>query len=106
MGIGTAAFGLLVAPSASQASIDPTLLKALPVQGDETGAAQRLRQVEAVQRPASDLVEIPFTELPSGVSFREYREGKGDAGTVLMKFIIGCNTISIHSLIPIFLLFP
>lgn len=81
VGIGSSGLAIVFgAPSISHAGIDPTLLKNLPVQGDESGAVQRLRQVEAVQRPSSDLVDIPFTELPSGVSFREYREGKGDAG--------------------------
>lgn len=67
-------------PTVAQAGIDPALLKSLPVQGDESGAAQRLRQVEEIQRPQTDLVDIPFTELPSGVSYREYRQGKGEAG--------------------------
>ena len=79
--LGSSAFAALLVPSVAQAGIDPTLLKSLPVQGDESGAAQRLRQVEAVLKPASDLVDIPFVELPSGVSYREYRNGKGDAGT-------------------------
>ena len=78
---GVAATGFLWGmPTVAQAGIDPALLKSLPVQGDESGAAQRLRQVESIQRPETDLVDIPFTELPSGVSFREYREGKGEAG--------------------------
>ena len=74
--------GLLTAQPAN-AGIDPSLLKSLPVQGDESGASQRLRQIESIQRPASDLVDVPFNELPSGVSYREYREGKGEAGTYL-----------------------
>ena len=68
--------GILFSPTVAHAGIDPTLLKSLPVQGDESGSAQRLRQIEAIQRPSSDLVDVPFTELPSGVSYREYREGK------------------------------
>ena len=74
--------GLLTAQPAN-AGIDPSLLKSLPVQGDESGASQRLRQIESIQRPASDLVDVPFNELSSGVSYREYREGKGEAGTCL-----------------------
>jgi hypothetical protein len=73
--------GLLL-PAVANAGIDPSLLKTLPVQGDESGAVQRLRQIEDVQRPATDLVNVPFEELPSGVSYREYREGKGEAGTI------------------------
>lgn len=78
--LGSSAAVAVLIPSVANAGIDPTLLKNLPVQGDESGATQRLRQVEALQKPASDLVDIPFTELPSGVSYREYREGKGEAG--------------------------
>ena len=74
-------------PEVANAGIDPTLLKALPVEGDKDGTAQRLRQIEAVQRPASDLTNIPFEELPSGVSYREYREGKGEAGTFDFNYV-------------------
>ena len=77
---GTGAMSVLTVPTVAQAGIDPAMLKSLPVQGDESGSSQRLRQIEAIQRPSSDLVDIPFEELPSGVSFREYRAGKGDAG--------------------------
>mmetsp|Transcript_46636 Transcript_46636/g.113638 ORF Transcript_46636/g.113638 Transcript_46636/m.113638 type:complete len:244 (+) Transcript_46636:1102-1833(+) len=77
--VGTGAMSLLTIPTVAQAGIDPTMLKSLPVQGDESGSSQRLRQIEAIQRPSSDLVDIPFEELPSGVSYREYRAGKGDA---------------------------
>jgi hypothetical protein len=73
-------------PNIANAGIDPSMLKNLPVQGDESGQATRLRQIENVQRPASDLTNMPFEELPSGVSYREYREGKGDAGTYHFKF--------------------
>ena len=78
--LGTTSSILLSSPQIANAGIDPTLLKTLPVQGDESGAAQRLRQVEAIQRPATDLEDKPFEKLESGVSYREYREGKGDAG--------------------------
>lgn len=71
---------LLWFPSMARAGIDPSLLQKLPVQGDEAGTLQRIRQLEALQRPSSDSVDVPFTDLPSGVSFREYREGKGEAG--------------------------
>jgi hypothetical protein len=71
------AVAILTAPSIARAGIDPALLKSLPVQGDDTGSAQRLRQVEAIQKPVVD--DKPFESLPSGVSFREYREGRGEA---------------------------
>ena len=72
-------------PNIANAGIDPSMLKNYQVQGDESGQATRLRQIENVQRPASDLTNMPFEELPSGVSYREYREGKGAAGTYHFK---------------------
>lgn len=72
---------IVTLPSMANAGIDPSQLKNLPVQGDASGTAQRLRQIEAVQRPSSDLQDIPFEQLPSGVSYREYRDGKGEAGS-------------------------
>ena len=71
---------LVVLPLVANAGIDPNQLRNLPVEGDVSGTAQRLREIEAIQRPASDLTNVPFEELPSGVSYREYREGKGEAG--------------------------
>ena len=96
---GALGAGLLLNPTVAKAGIDPTLLKSLPVQGDESGSAQRLRQIEAIQRPTSDLVDIPFTELPSGVSYREYREGKGEAvvqkgSKVAAEMTIRCKSFS------------
>jgi hypothetical protein len=66
-------------PRPAQAGIDPSALRNLPVEGDSSGTAMRLRQIEAVQRPESDLVNSPWEELSDGVQYREYREGKGDA---------------------------
>jgi hypothetical protein len=81
--------GLVGVASPAFAGIDPALLKSLPVQGDESGTAQRLRQIEAIQKPASDLVDVPFENLPSGVLYREYREGKGEAvGMVLTNLVV------------------
>lgn len=90
---------LLWFPLTAHAGIDPALLQKLPVQGDEAGTAQRLRQLEAIQKPSSDLVDIPFTELPSGVSFREYREGKGEAvvqngSKVAVEMTIRCKSFA------------
>lgn len=68
-------------PLVAKAGIDPNQLRTLPVEGDVSGTQQRLREIDAVQRPPSDLTNVPFEELPSGVSYREYREGKGEAGT-------------------------
>lgn len=90
---------LLSSPLVANAGIDPTLLKSLPVQGDESGTAQRLRQIEAIQRPTTDTVDVPFEELPSGVSYREYREGKGEAvvqkgSKVAAEMTIRCKSFS------------
>lgn len=64
----------------ANAAIDPALLKALPVEGDTTGAASRLRMIESANGPQpDDSKDIAFTKLPSGASYRQYREGKGDA---------------------------
>ena len=79
--LGSAALGTTLLPtSPANAGIDPSLLKGLSVEGDVSGTAQRLRQIEEIQRPASDTLNIPYEKLPSGIEYREYREGKGDAG--------------------------
>ena len=78
---GAAALTLAtVAPQPANAGIDPSLLRSYSVEGDDAGTAQRLRQIEDIQRPASDNLNIPYEKLASGVEYREYREGKGDAG--------------------------
>ena len=65
----------------ANAGIDPRSLRNFQVEGDVSGTAQRLRQIEDIQRPASDTLNIPYEQLKSGVEYREYRDGKGDAGT-------------------------
>ena len=81
--LGSAAMATttLTQTTPAYAGIDPSLLKSYSVEGDASGSAQRLRQIEEIQRPASDTLNIPYEKLPSGVEWREYREGKGDAGT-------------------------
>ena len=60
--------------------IDVSALKALPVEGDTTGATSRLQQIQSVNGPQpDDEKDIAFEKLPSGASYRQYREGKGDA---------------------------
>ena len=68
-------------PMIVHAGIDPTALKNLPVEGDTAGTATRLLQIEAIQKPAADEVDKPWEDLPSGVSFRDYREGRGQQGS-------------------------
>jgi len=77
---GAAALSTTILPTAANAGIDPSMLKSMKVEGDASGTAQRLRQIEEIQRPASDTVNMPYEELASGVSYREYREGRGEAG--------------------------
>ena len=95
----TAAVVSTMLPSPAYAGIDPSLLRSLPVEGDSSGTQQRLRQIDAVQRPTSDLENIPFVELPSGVSYREYREGKGEAvvqegAKVAVEMTIRCRSFA------------
>jgi hypothetical protein len=89
--VAALAFPIAVIPQIANAGIDPSLLRNIPVEGDTSGQAMRLRQIDAVQRPETDLQNIPFVELPSGVSFREYREGKGDSGALYL-----CRDITIR----------
>merc|ERR1712025_907396 len=49
------------------------------VEGDASGTATRLRQIQEIQKPASDTIDKEYEKLPSGVEYREYREGSGDA---------------------------
>jgi FKBP-type peptidyl-prolyl cis-trans isomerase FkpA len=75
-----AAFSIAVsAPQAAFAGIDPNALKALPVQGDVVGGTTRLRQIEALKNPESDTVDQAWEELTSGVAYRDYRVGRGEA---------------------------
>jgi hypothetical protein len=67
-------------PQPASAGIDPNALKSFAVEGDTTGASSRLRQIESANGPRpEDSKDIAFEVLPSGASFREYREGKGEA---------------------------
>ena len=82
--VGAAVLGTsntILPTTPANAGIDPSMLKSYQVEGDVSGTAQRLRQIEEIQRPASDTLNIPYEKLPSGVEYREYREGKGEAGT-------------------------
>lgn len=73
-------FAATALSSPANAGIDPALLKAIPVEGDTTGAASRLRIIESANGPQpDDSKDIAFEKLPSGVSYRQYRDGKGDA---------------------------
>jgi len=84
----------------ANAGIDPSSLKSLPVEGDTSGAVTRLRQIESANGPLpEDSKDIAFEVLPSGASFREYREGKGDAtvhpgSKVAVEMTIRCRSFA------------
>lgn len=63
---------LLVLPQTAKAGIDPNALKNFKVEGDDSGAAMRLRQLnqEEDKTKPEDLVNIPYEKLTSGVSYR------------------------------------
>ena len=91
------AIGGLGVPVA-EAGIDPNALKALPTEGDTSGAASRLRQIEAINTQPVN-TDAPFETLPSGVSYGEFREGKGDAvvqpgSKVAVEMTIRCKSFA------------
>lgn len=98
----TALVLVLASPLPSSAGIDPSALKSLPVEGDATGATSRLRQLSSLSdsgpRP-EDSKDIAFEVLPSGASYREYREGKGDAAVrpgskVAVEMTVRCRSFA------------
>lgn len=98
-----AALAILVqAPQAANAGIDPNALKNLQVEGDDSGAAQRLRALNGVPEDKArpeDTVDIPYEKLASGVEYRQYREGKGDAivkdgSKVAVEMTIRCKSFA------------
>lgn len=90
---------LLSSASPALAGIDPSALQSFSVEGDASGSTTRLRQIEADRNRPSDLVNQPYEELSSGVSYREYREGKGDAvvapgSKVVVEMTIRCKSFA------------
>eukprot|EP00979_Chaetoceros_neogracilis_P011306 scaffold2748_cov179-Chaetoceros_neogracile.AAC.1 len=87
-------------PDAASAGIDPSALQSLKVEGDNNGSVQRLRQLKEETGPKiEDLVDIPFIKSPSGISYREYREGKGEVtvkqgSKVAVETTIRCKSFS------------
>ena len=63
-------------------AIDPSELRSYAKPGQisivEKGSSiqEQLKSIQEAQK-VIDVADIPFIELPSGVSYREYREGKG-----------------------------
>jgi len=88
---------LLLPVQTATAGIDPSALRNLPVEGDAAGAAQRLRQLEQQQTATPQNVE--FIELPSGVSYGDFRLGRGDAvvqpgSRVAVELTIRCRSLA------------
>mmetsp|Transcript_22169 Transcript_22169/g.33288 ORF Transcript_22169/g.33288 Transcript_22169/m.33288 type:complete len:237 (-) Transcript_22169:17-727(-) len=86
-------------PAVSNAGIDVNTLKALPVEGDNSGVTTRLRQIEAEKNRPEDTVDKVWEKLEDGVQFREYREGRGEAvvqdgSKVGVEMTIRCKSFS------------
>ena len=70
------------------------------MEGDTTGVATRMRQIETVNGPRpEDSKDIAFERLASGASYREYREGRGDAtvangSKVAVEMTIRCQSFT------------
>lgn len=95
----TATTAISIVPRIANAGIDPSALKNYQIEGDASGVATRLKQIQEEKVRPSDTIDIPFTELPSGVSFREYREGKGEAvvqsgSKVAVEMTIRCKSFA------------
>lgn len=69
-------------PLPANAGIDPKSLERFAVEGDTTGAQTRLRQIEQAKIQPDDVKDIPYTKLSSGVSYREFREGRLESPVV------------------------
>lgn len=88
-----------IIPQIANAGIDPSALKNYQIEGDMSGAATRLKQLEVEKTRPEDTMDMPFTELTSGVSYREYREGKGEAvvqpgSKVAVEMTIRCKSFA------------
>lgn len=86
-------------PQNANAGIDPNTLKQYQVEGDISGSQQRLRQLEVEKNRPEDTMNIPFEDLPSGVSYREYREGNGETivqngSKVAVEMTIRCKSFA------------
>lgn len=93
---------LITNPEIASAGIDPNALKILQVEGDATGAATRLRQLQEEKVRPEDTIQKPFEDLSGGVSFREYREGKGEAvvqngSKVAVEMTIRCKSFATNN---------
>jgi len=90
---------ITIQPQIANAGIDPSALKSYSIQGDTTGVRTRLSQIEATKTRATDADDIPYEVLPNGVSYREFREGKGEAvvqpgSKVAVEMTIRCKSFN------------
>jgi FKBP-type peptidyl-prolyl cis-trans isomerase len=90
---------LIASPNIASAGIDPNGLKKFQTEGDVSGAETRLRQLQEEKVRPEDTLNIPYEDLPSGVSYREYREGKGEAvvkpgSKVAVEMTIRCKSFA------------
>mmetsp|Transcript_3074 Transcript_3074/g.4325 ORF Transcript_3074/g.4325 Transcript_3074/m.4325 type:complete len:277 (+) Transcript_3074:147-977(+) len=86
-------------PLPSYAGIDPSSLSSFRTEGDDAGTTTRLRQIENIRNKPEDSLNIPYEELPNGISYREYREGKGEAvivpgSKVAVEMTIRCKSFA------------
>jgi FKBP-type peptidyl-prolyl cis-trans isomerase len=90
---------MVQSPLPANAGIDPSALKDYSVEGDQSGVQTRLRQIAMDKDRPSDKEDIEYTKLPSGVSFRDFREGKGDAtvqsgSKVAVEMTVRCKSFA------------
>lgn len=77
------AAAIAIPATAANAGIDVRSLKNLPVEGDATGAATRMKQLQQQGTQMEAVDRSVQMMLPSGVSYREYSPGKD--GSVVVK---------------------
>mmetsp|Transcript_40099 Transcript_40099/g.78331 ORF Transcript_40099/g.78331 Transcript_40099/m.78331 type:complete len:266 (+) Transcript_40099:20-817(+) len=93
-----AALVILTAPGDALAGIDVSSLRNLPVDGDASGAAARMKQLqfERTRVERGDPDDRPPTQLPGGVSYRDIKSGK-DGGRIVRRGSTVGATMTIRS---------
>lgn len=88
-------------PSELRQYASPEVKQSLKLGSKQGNIAEELKKYKETQ-DALDMAEVAFTELPSGVSYREYREGKGNrvvqkGSTVDVEMSIRCESLTTGS---------
>ena len=88
-------------PSELRQYASPEVKQRLKLGSKQGNIAEELKKYKETQ-DALDMAEVAFTELPSGVSYREYREGKGNrvvqkGSTVDVEMSIRCESLTTGS---------